>query len=281
MDDDFNTAGALAARLRARAGRRTPSSPTYQADLCEDGPRRRCCAAEDIVVELLGVLGIEISAERRRCCLPARGRRRSRASSPATRATTPTAPSTRCSRARAAARAEQGLGARPTPSATGSPRSGFADRGHAAGRPRRLHGRRSSRWRESSRAATRSSRRCAPACRCARVLIAEGTKPDPHARRDRAPRRRGRRAASSASRDASSTRCSERGAHQGVIAVRRAVRVRAARRRARRRARRKPRSLIIALDHVTDPGNLGAVVRTARSSVPTRCSSCRRTAPRP
>lgn len=57
-------------------------------------------------------------------------------------------------------------------------------------------------------------------------------------------------------------RMSERGAHQGVIA-------RAAEfpftplADVLRATARKPDSLIIALDHVTDPGNLGAVARTA------------------
>jgi 23S rRNA (guanosine2251-2'-O)-methyltransferase len=57
-------------------------------------------------------------------------------------------------------------------------------------------------------------------------------------------------------------RMSERGAHQGVVAVVEPFRyvelgtVLA-------RTAEKPASLLIVLDHVTDPGNLGAVVRTA------------------
>jgi 23S rRNA (guanosine2251-2'-O)-methyltransferase len=57
-------------------------------------------------------------------------------------------------------------------------------------------------------------------------------------------------------------RMSERGAHQGVVAIVEPFRyteldvVLA-------RAADKPSSLLIILDHVTDPGNLGAVVRTA------------------
>jgi len=57
-------------------------------------------------------------------------------------------------------------------------------------------------------------------------------------------------------------RMSERGAHQGVIALVEPFRyakldaVLAA-------AAEKPSSLVIVLDHVNDPGNLGAVVRTA------------------
>ncbi|NTU71062.1 MAG: 23S rRNA (guanosine(2251)-2'-O)-methyltransferase RlmB [Coriobacteriia bacterium] len=94
-----------------------------------------------------------------------------------------------------------------------------------------------------------------------RIMIAEGTKPDRSldeiARRageagialDRVPKR---------ALDAAS----ERGAHQGVIAEAKPYAY------ARlddvlARARGKKNSLIIALDHVTDPGNLGAIVRTA------------------
>jgi len=59
-------------------------------------------------------------------------------------------------------------------------------------------------------------------------------------------------------------RMSERGAHQGVIAAVEPFRyteldaVLA-------RCATKPASLIIALDHVTDPGNLGAIIRTAEA----------------
>ena len=72
-----------------------------------------------------------------------------------------------------------------------------------------------------------------------RVTIAEGTKPDRVL-------------------DARS----ERGAHQGVIAEAKPYRF-ASLDEVLRRAEGKPASLIIALDHITDPGNLGAVVRTA------------------
>lgn len=57
-------------------------------------------------------------------------------------------------------------------------------------------------------------------------------------------------------------RMSERGAHQGVVAIVepfRYVELDAV----LARAAEKPTSLLIVLDHVTDPGNLGAVIRTA------------------
>ncbi len=57
-------------------------------------------------------------------------------------------------------------------------------------------------------------------------------------------------------------RMSERGAHQGVIAVARPF-VHAALEAVLSASSDAPWSLIIALDHVTDPGNLGAVARTA------------------
>ena len=55
---------------------------------------------------------------------------------------------------------------------------------------------------------------------------------------------------------------SERGAHQGVIAIVEPFRYTPIE-EVLARAAEKPASLLIALDHVTDPGNLGAVVRTA------------------
>jgi 23S rRNA (guanosine2251-2'-O)-methyltransferase len=94
-----------------------------------------------------------------------------------------------------------------------------------------------------------------------RIYIAEGTKPDRTldeiARRaeeagitlERAPKR---------VLDAKS----ERGAHQGVIAEARPYPF-ATLDAVLARAEGKEHSLIIALDHITDPGNLGAVVRTA------------------
>ena len=94
-----------------------------------------------------------------------------------------------------------------------------------------------------------------------RILIAEGTKPDRTldeiARRaqeagitlDRVPKR---------VLDAKS----ERGAHQGVIADAKPYPF-ATLDEVLARSEGKKHSLIIALDHITDPGNLGAVVRTA------------------
>ena len=94
-----------------------------------------------------------------------------------------------------------------------------------------------------------------------RILIAEGTKPDRGleeiVRRakeagvpvDRVPKR---------VLDAKS----ERGAHQGVIADAKPYAF-ATLDSVLARSEGKRDSLIIALDHITDPGNLGAVVRTA------------------
>jgi len=67
MDDDFNTAGALAAVFElARAANQFLAD--YQMDLCEDD-RLALCEAEDTVVKLLGVLGIEIEHDQT-CCYP-------------------------------------------------------------------------------------------------------------------------------------------------------------------------------------------------------------------
>jgi 23S rRNA (guanosine2251-2'-O)-methyltransferase len=94
-----------------------------------------------------------------------------------------------------------------------------------------------------------------------RVLVAEGTKPD---RGLEEIERRAKEAGTAFARvprrelDAKS----ERGAHQGVLAEAAPYRfallddVLAA-------SKGKDTSLVIALDHVTDPGNLGAIVRTA------------------
>ena len=94
-----------------------------------------------------------------------------------------------------------------------------------------------------------------------RVTIAEGTRPDRALDEivsraeeagiavERAPKR---------VLDAKS----ERGAHQGVIAEARPYKY-ASLDDLLVRAEGKSASLVIALDHVTDPGNLGAVVRTA------------------
>jgi 23S rRNA (guanosine2251-2'-O)-methyltransferase len=57
-------------------------------------------------------------------------------------------------------------------------------------------------------------------------------------------------------------RMSERGAHQGLVAVVEPFRY-ADLEAVLALAAEKPTSLLIVLDHITDPGNLGAVVRTA------------------
>ncbi len=94
-----------------------------------------------------------------------------------------------------------------------------------------------------------------------RVLIAEGLKPDTavdeivrlaesvHVPVQRVPRRE-------------LDRMSERGSHQGVIAETAPFRFTPLEEVISATAER-PRALVVALDHVTDPGNLGAVVRTA------------------
>lgn len=94
-----------------------------------------------------------------------------------------------------------------------------------------------------------------------RIIIAEGTKPD---RTIEEIERRAREAGITLERapkrvlDAKS----ERGAHQGVIADADPYRF-ASLDAVLARSEGKGHSLIIALDHITDPGNLGAVVRTA------------------
>jgi 23S rRNA (guanosine2251-2'-O)-methyltransferase len=94
-----------------------------------------------------------------------------------------------------------------------------------------------------------------------RVIIAEGNKPD--AGVDEIVRRAGE---AGVSVDRAPKRVldgmSERGAHQGVIAEAKPYRF-ATLDAVLDRAEGKAASLIVALDHITDPGNLGAVVRTA------------------
>jgi len=58
MDDDFNTAAALAAVFELAKAANVFLSE-FQVDLCQED-KDALCAAEDTVVELLGVLGIEI-----------------------------------------------------------------------------------------------------------------------------------------------------------------------------------------------------------------------------
>ena len=94
-----------------------------------------------------------------------------------------------------------------------------------------------------------------------RVTIAEGTKPDRTL--DEIARRAGEagvKVLRAPKRDLDTR--SERGAHQGVIAEA-APYPYASLDDVLARAKGKKHSLIIALDHITDPGNLGAIVRTA------------------
>jgi cysteinyl-tRNA synthetase len=69
MDDDFNTAAALAAIFELAKAANTFLAH-YQLDLCEED-RRVLCAAEDVVVDLLGVLGIETDEEEKAVYPPA------------------------------------------------------------------------------------------------------------------------------------------------------------------------------------------------------------------
>lgn len=94
-----------------------------------------------------------------------------------------------------------------------------------------------------------------------RILLAEGTKPDRTL--DEIVRRSAEvrvKLARVPKRELDAK--SERGAHQGVLAEAEPYRF-ATLDDVLARGKDKERSLIIALDHVTDPGNLGAIVRTA------------------
>jgi len=94
-----------------------------------------------------------------------------------------------------------------------------------------------------------------------RILIASGTKPDRSI--DEIVRRASEaRVAVSQVARAELDRMSERGAHQGVIAEAAPFKY-ATLERALAPVADAERALVIALDHVTDPGNLGAVARTA------------------
>lgn len=94
-----------------------------------------------------------------------------------------------------------------------------------------------------------------------RVLIAEGTKPDRDIEEiERRAKAKGLEVRRVPRRDLD--RRSERGAHQGVIAEGPPFRFTPLA-KILESASDDPAGLIIALDHVTDPGNLGAVARTA------------------
>jgi cysteinyl-tRNA synthetase len=69
MDDDFNTAGALAAVFELARAANTFLAE-YQVELCE-ADRQVLCSAEDTVVELLQVLGVEIGGEEKAAYPPA------------------------------------------------------------------------------------------------------------------------------------------------------------------------------------------------------------------
>lgn len=93
-----------------------------------------------------------------------------------------------------------------------------------------------------------------------RVLLAEGSKPDPVlAEIERRCAQSGVQLKRATKRDLD--RLSERGAHQGVIAQARPFEFTPLERIVSQ-AGEGP-ALVIALDHITDPGNLGAIVRTA------------------
>ena len=113
---------------------RTSSSPSTRST-CAPRTGSRCCDAEDTVVELLGVLGIEIADDAD--VLRTRPRSStSRASSPATGRRPGRGGRRAARRARGRAHREE-LGARRR-RARRADATRLHDRGHAAGRPRRL-----------------------------------------------------------------------------------------------------------------------------------------------
>lgn len=94
-----------------------------------------------------------------------------------------------------------------------------------------------------------------------RIMLAEGTKPDRSL--EEIERRCGQEGIefSRVPRKVLDDK-SERGAHQGVMAEAKPYRY-VTINDVLKRSEGKKNALIIALDHVTDPGNLGAVIRTA------------------
>jgi len=69
MDDDFNTAGALASVFELARAANTFLAQ-YQVDLCEED-RDVLCMAEDVVVDLLDVLGIQMKGGEKAAYPPA------------------------------------------------------------------------------------------------------------------------------------------------------------------------------------------------------------------
>ena len=135
-------------------------------------------------------------------------------------------------------------------------------RSRPAGRARQSR-RSAGRRRSGSPAATPSSRRCGPACRSSRVYVAEGTERDDRLREAfklAADRGISLLEVTRAELD----RMTDGAVHQGLALQVPAYEYAAPGRPARRRAptRGEP-PLIVALDSVTDPRNLGAVVRSA------------------
>jgi 23S rRNA (guanosine2251-2'-O)-methyltransferase len=93
------------------------------------------------------------------------------------------------------------------------------------------------------------------------LFVLEGARPgDELALLAEAARERGVRVEPASRKDLD--RLSERGAHQGIVAVVEPFRY-AALDEVLAQSAGKTSSLLIVLDHVTDPGNLGAVIRTA------------------
>ncbi len=109
-----------------------------------------------------------------------------------------------------------------------------------------------------------------------RILIADGASGEPVAAVERIAREKGVTVERAPKRKLD--QCSERGAHQGVVAFAQEFpfadlgQIISA-------VEGKPESLVVVLDHITDPGNLGAVVRSVEVAggdavvIPTRRSA--------